>query len=107
MTDHERTEGCPRRRAVIRGSIAKAGHSHQCRLRMQVLLNESAYGKARIERAAARKEEEDGGPTKPPEDMNPDLAERWNQLTSGMTAADRRAWIRSQELLRQGDPGTI
>ena len=39
--------------------------------------------------------------------MHPDLTERWNQLPSRMTAEDRRKWIRSQELLRQGHPGTI
>ena len=107
VLDHGPIEGCPGCRAVIRGSIAKAGHSHQCRLRMLDLLNESAHGKARIERSSARKEEEDGGPPTPPEDMNPNLMDRWNQLPSGMSAYDRKAWIRSQELLRQGHPGTI
>ena len=40
----------------MRGSIQEAGHSHQCRLRMQDLINNTDYGRARIERAAERAE---------------------------------------------------
>ena len=62
---HGPTEGCPGCQAIVRGSAQKSGHSHQCRLRMQDLIMSDDYGRARIERAAERMQQEAARPAEP------------------------------------------
>ena len=54
ILEHGPTEGCPGCKAIVRGSLIRAGHTDQCRQRIYDLIHDEEYGRARIERAAAR-----------------------------------------------------
>ena len=54
IIEHGPTEGCPGCKAIVRGSLIRAGHTDQCRQRIYDLIHDEEYGRARIERAAAR-----------------------------------------------------
>ena len=51
---HGPTEGCAGCRAVMAGSAAKAGHTDECRMRMQDVIMSDDEGRARLERAPER-----------------------------------------------------
>ena len=89
---HGYTAGCAGCEALRRKTGERRNHSGPCRLRMETALNETAEGRARKDREAARREEEltealmaEDAKIRREEELNDEAAAKNNASAQGST----------------------